>query len=198
MRPFVLVLTGVLFAVGCGGKVEPSCPPDLKEIATSNLVKDGNTWNTRMTSTIDAPVDKVLEVASHPERGHDVLPESVLKSEIVSEDGTTKTLDFAARLEVLPPGFKVQNIRTAYTYYPEQKRFTTKSVDFKLADISSEYKFEPSPDGKGTLVKFTQTMKDHSPLPDSVQKGAQCETFNLQVKVMRRALGLDKAEKPAG
>jgi hypothetical protein len=195
MRTLIMVCVGALLAAGCGGPGEPSCPPDFsKEITSSNVVKEGNTWNTSMTSNIGAPIDKVLDAATHPERGHDVLPESVLKSEIVNEDGNSKTVDFAARLEVLPPGFKVQNIRTAYTYYPEQKKFTTKSVDFKLADISSEYQFEPSADGKGTTLKFTQTMKDHSVLPDSVQKGAQCETFALQVKVIRHALGLEKAE----
>jgi polyketide cyclase/dehydrase/lipid transport protein len=196
MRAFVLVLTGALVAVGCGGKVEPSCPPD-KNIATSSVVKNGDTWNVNITSKIDAPIDKVVEAASHPEKGHDLVPESILKSEQVSESGNTKTMDIVARLEILPPGFKVQNIRSEYTYYPEQKKFTTKSIDFKLADITSEYQFVP--DGSGTLVKFSQKSKDKAPLiVDSLQKGALCETFTLQVKVVKRALGLETAEKPAG
>jgi len=199
MRTLIVVCVGVCLAAGCGGPTEPSCPPDFnKEIAASNLVKEGNTWNTSMTSNIAAPIDKVLDAATHPERGHDILPETVLKSEVVSEDGNSKTIDFAARLEVLPPGFKVQNIKTDYTYYPQDKRFTTKSIDFKLADITSDYRFEPSPDGKGTLLKFTQRSKDKSPMiVESLQKGALCETFAIQVRVVRRALGLDTAEKPA-
>ncbi len=196
MRTIVVVLLGAaLAAAGCGGKGEPSCPP-AKEIATSSVVKNGDTWDVVITSNIEAPVDKVLEAAEHPEKGHDLVPENLLKTEVLKEEGSTKTVDIVARLDILPPGFKVQNIRTEYTYYPQDKRFTTKSIDFKLADITAEYKFEPSADGKGTVVKLNQKSKDKSPLIlDSLQKQALCETFSIQMKVVRRGLGLD--EKPA-
>lgn len=196
MRTIMSVAIGVFLLSGCGGKPEPSCGP-MKEIATSSVVKVGDTWDVAITSSIDAPIDKVFEAATHPEKGHDLVPESILKSELVSENGNTKMMDLVVRLDILPPGFKVQNVKNEYTYYPQDKRFTTKSIDFKLADITSEYKFEPSPDGKGTLLKFTQKSKDKSPMIlDSLQKGAQCETFAIQARVVRRALGLD-SEKPA-
>ena len=164
----------------------------MKEIATSRVSKDGDTWHIAITSNIDAPVDKVLEAASHPEKGHDLVPESILKSEIVTDGGDKKLLDIVARLDVLPPGFKVQNIKTEYTYYPQEKKFRTKSIDFNLADLDSEYVFEPSADGKGTVLKYTQTSKTKSAMiVDSLQKGALCETFAIQVRVVRRALGLD-------
>ncbi len=191
MRIVAALLTmGVFVLAGCG-KTEPSCSP-AKEIATSSVVRTGNGWDVTITSLVEAPVDKVVEAASHPDRGHELLPDSVLKSEIIKDDGNTKVVDLVARVETLPPGFKVQNIRTEYTYYPQDKRFTTKSIEFKLADITSEYKFAPSADGKGTQVTMTQQYKGISPLPESVQKGAICETFTFQVKIMRRALGLDK------
>jgi hypothetical protein len=182
--------------VGCGGTEEPSCAP-AKEIATSSLVKTGDTWDGVFTSKIEAPIDKVMEAASHPERGHELLPDSILKSEIVSESGNTKTMDIVLKLEVLPPGFKIQNVRNEYTYYPQEKRFATKSIDFKLADITADYRFEPA--GDGTLLKFTQKSKDKGGIAlESLQKGAQCETFAIQVRVLRRALGLDKAPEAAG
>jgi hypothetical protein len=198
MRIIAAVLTtGVFVLVGCGGKTEPSCSP-AKEIASSTLVKNGDMWDVAMTSNIEAPVDKVIEAASHPEKGHDLAPENILKSEIVAENGNVKMLDAVIRLDILPPGFKVQNVKNEYTYYPQDKRFTTKSVDFKLADITAEYKFEPSSDGKGTVVKFSQKAKDKAPMIlESLQKGAYCETFAIQMRVVRRALGLDTAEKPA-
>lgn len=198
MRHLVIVLLGAALAIGCGGKTEPSCSP-AKEIATSSLVKNGDTWDVAITSNIEAPVDKVLEAASHPERGNELVPESILKSEIISENGNTKTLDIVARLEILPPGFKVQNVKTEYTYFPDEKRFAAKSIDFKLADITSEYRLEPSSDGKGTVVNFTQKSKDKAPMiVESLQKGALCEQFAIQMRVVRRALGLDKAAAPAG
>lgn len=195
MRTILSLVVAVVFVAGCGGKTEPSCPI-MKEIATSSVVKNGDTWSVEITSNIEAPVDKVIEAASHPEAGHDLAPESILKSELVSENGNMKTMDIVARLDILPPGFKVQNIKTEYTYFPQDKRFTTKSIDFKLADITSEYKFKPSSDGKGTLVEFSQKSKDKAPLIiDSLQKGALCETFAIQMRVVRRAIGLD--QKPA-
>ena len=198
MRRLALGLIGLIGLAGCGGKTEPSCPP-AKEIATSSVVKTGDTWDVNITSNIEAPVDKVLDAASHPERGHDLVPESILKSDVVSENGNTKTLDIVARLDVLPPGFKVQNIKTEYTYDPQQKRYSTRSIDFKLADISSDYRFAPSPDGKGTVLTYATKSKDKAPMiVESLQKGALCETFTIQAKVIRRALGLDSAEKPAG
>ena len=192
-----LTVSLALWTAGCGGgSADTSCPP-AKEIATSSVVKTGDTWDLAITANIDAPIDKVFEAASHPEKGHDLVPESVLKSELLSEEGSSKTMDLVVRLDILPPGFKVQNVKNVYTYYPQEKRFTTKSVDFKLADISAEYKFEPAPDGKGTVLKFTQKSKDKAPMIlDSLQKSAQCETFTIQAKVVRRALGLDTA-KPA-
>ena len=191
MRTILSGLIGVLMLVGCGGKSEPTCPP-MKEIGTSSIVRNAETWEVAITSNIEAPVEKVFEAASHPEKGHALVPESILKSELVDEEGMVKTMDIVVRLDILPPGFKVQNIKNVYTYYPNEKRFTTKSIDFKLADITSEYKFEPSADGKGTVLKFTQTSKDKAPMiVESLQKGAQCETFAIQARVMRRGLGLD-------
>ena len=197
-KPACVLGALALVAIGCGGKVDTSCSP-APEIATSSVAKTGDTWQATMTSNIAAPVDKVLEVASHPEKGHDLVPENIMKSELVGETGNQKTVDIVARLDILPPGFKVQNIKTEYTYYPQEKRFTTKSIDFKLADITSEYKFAPSEDGKGTVLTYTQQSKDKAPLiVESLQKGALCETFTIQVKVMRRGLGLEKAAQPEG
>jgi hypothetical protein len=196
MRTIGWIVIGLALVAGCGGKTEPSCSP-AKEIATSSLVKTGDTWDGVFTSKIEAPIDKVMEAASHPEKGHDLVPDSILKSEIVSESGNTKTMDVVIKLEILPPGFKIQNVRNEYTYYPQEKRFTTKSIDFKLADITGDYRFEPS--GDGTLLKYTQKSKDKGGIAlESLQKGAQCETFAIQVRVLRRALGLDKASEAAG
>lgn len=195
----VLLLLAIGFA-GCGGCGGGEVSTPTKEIVSESMEKDGDTWRIKFTSRIDAPVDKVWDAFSRPERAHELAPDNVLKSELIKQDGNTKVVDIVGRLDVLPPGFKVQNIRSEYVYYPEEKRFTQKSIDFKLADLSSEYKFEPADGGKATLITFTQTSKDKSPmLVDSLQKGALRETYITQVKIVNKALGLEQpAAKPQG
>ena len=127
---------------------------------------------------------------------HEYAPENVLKSELVKSENNTKVVDIIGRLDILPPGFKVQNIRNELTFYPAEKRITSRSIDFKLADINSEYKFEPTPDGKGTLLRFNQTSKDKGGIPvESVQKGALRETYVTQIRAVNRALGLTPGEQ---
>jgi hypothetical protein len=100
-------------------------------------------------------------------------------------------VDVIGKLDILPPGFKVQNLRTEYTVHPAEKRIESHSIGFKLADLKSDYRFEPGPDGKSTVVKFSQTSKDKAPLiVESLQKGALRETFATQVRAVNRALGL--------
>jgi len=198
------VHVALLFALalgfgGCGG-----CRPSgeqavaTKEIATESIEKSGDTWTVKITSRIDAPPDKVFEAWSQPERAKELAPDNVLKSELVSQDGNTKVIDLVGKLDVLPPGFKVQNLRNEWKFFPADKRITSRSIDFKLADLTSEYRFAATPDGKGTLVTFTETSKDKSPLlVDSLQKGALRETYVRQVQMVNKALGLAEPAKPA-
>ena len=65
-----------------------------------------------------------------------------------------------------------------------------------MASNPPGYRFEPSPDGKGTLLRFTETSKDKAPLlVESLQKGALRETYATQVRAVNRALGLAKPEE---
>ena len=194
----LLALLAIAFA-GCGGCGGTQTTGPVKEITTESLEKVGDTWNVKFTSRIDAPVDQVYTALSQPERMHEFIPDSVLKSDLVKKDGDAKTVDLVFKLDILPPGFKVQTVRNDLMFYPSEKRVTQKSVDFKLADIASEYKLVPTPDGKGTLVTFTQTSKDKGGLPvESLQKGALRETYIMQVRAVNKALGLEKPAQPAG
>ena len=194
-----LLALAVAFA-GCGGCNRTQEGP-VKEISTESIEKVGDTWNVNFTSKFDAPVDKVWEAMAQPERMHEIEPDNILKSELVSKDGDTKVVDLVFKLDILPPGFKVQNIRNQIQFFPNEKRIQQKSVDFKLADITSEYKLTPTSDGKGTILTFKQTSKDKSPLlVDSLQKGALRETYIRQVDIVNKALGLNQqpAAQPAG
>jgi hypothetical protein len=171
--------------------IQQAASGPAKEIVSESISKTGDMWHVKFVSKFDAPVDRVFDAYSHPERAKEFVPENVMKADVIKEDGNTKTVDLVGKLDILPPGFKVQNIRTEYTIYPDEKRISSHSIDFKLADINSEYKFEGTPDGKGTILTFNQTSKDKAPLlVDSLQKGALRETYITTVRAVSRALGL--------
>ena len=191
-----LLLVVVAYFAWTSYQIRQAAVGPAKEIVSESMSKSGDVWHVSFVSKFDASVDKVYEVFSHPERSHELAPDNVLKSELVSEQGNTKVVDLIGKLDILPPGFKVQNVRTEYTLYPEQHRMVSKTIEFKLADINSEYKFEPTPDGKGTLLRFTQTSKDKGGIPvESVQKGALRETYVTQIRAVNRALGLTPADQ---
>jgi hypothetical protein len=188
-----LAVLVVVVAVYVGLKMraaEEAALSPIKEIATETISKSGDTWSATFTSKFAAPPDRVFEAFTHPERAKEFVPENVLKSELVKAEGNGKTVDLVARLDILPPGFKVQNVRIEYTFFPDEKRITTKTIDFRLADIASEYKFEA--DGSGTVLRYKQTSKDKAPmLVESLQKGALRENYATGVRAANRALGLE-------
>ena len=195
-----IVLALVVAIGGYLGYYYYSMPQSLvgvpKEIASEKIERVGDTWRINFTANFDAPVDRVFDAFQHPERAHEFVPENVMKSDITKDEGNTKIVDVVGKTDILPPGFKVQNLVTEYTVYPAEKRITSKSINFKLADITSEYRFEPGPGGKGTVLRFNQTSKDKAPLiVESLQKGALRETFAIQVRAVNRGLGLAKDEK---
>jgi uncharacterized protein YndB with AHSA1/START domain len=192
-----LVLAVAIFVAFQYRKVQRAALCPAKEIVTSAMEKKADTWQVAFTSKIDAPVERVFDAFWHPERAIEFVPENVRKSEIVSESGNTKTVEIVGSLDILPPGFKVQSLRTEYTSYPDEHRLVAHTVN-KLVDTNSEYKFEPSADGKGTLLTFTQTSKQKQNLPtEALEKGALCEAYATQVRAVNRALGLAPPAKGA-
>jgi hypothetical protein len=198
MRSFlVLALVASLGLSGCGGGGdEGTTVSNIKQIKTESMTKDGSTWTVAFTSEIGAPVDKVYAAFAEPEKGHDLLPDNVLKSELKSAEGNKKVIDLVIKLDILPPGFKVQNPLNEYEFFPDQKLIKQKTLEFKLADIVSEFRLKPSKDGAGTLVEFKQTSVSKTSLvTDSLQRGALRDTYVIQIKTVEKALGLDGGAK---
>jgi ligand-binding SRPBCC domain-containing protein len=200
MKTIVAVVVALVLAVGAylgwqWWRIQQAASGPAREIVSEDISKSGDTWTVHFTSKFDAPVDKVWDAFAHPERVQQYAPDNVLKSELVKEEGNTKVVDLIGKLDILPPGFKVQNIRYEWTYFPAEKRMTSRSIDFKLADFNAEYRFAPSPDGKGTILTYQLTSKDKAPmLVESLQKGALRETYLTQVRAANRALGLAPAD----
>ena len=122
------------------------------------------------------------------------MPENFKQSKLVSSEGNKKVVDFVAVLEILPPGFKVQNPRIEITYFPAEKRMTTKTIDFQLADITSEYTIEPADGGKATIVRLEQTNKPKTAsIVESLQKGAIRESYITQIRAANKGIAQEKA-----
>ncbi len=160
----------------------------FREIAREEMVKEGDTWRIEFDTVFDAPVSRVYEAYTRPERAHELVPDRVLVSELKLDEGNKKVVEIRGRVLNLP----VQRLVIEYTMYPDQQRITSRTLEYNLAEISSEYVFQPSPDGAKTLLRFTQKSKDKlgNPLPESVQKGALKETYVTTVRTVMKALGL--------
>jgi hypothetical protein len=187
----VLVAAVAIYVARQYMAIQQAVSGPAKELVSEKMERKGDTWYVDFVTKFDAPIDRVYEAFSRPERVIEFAPENVLKSDLVKSDGNVKTVNLVARLDILPPGFKVQNIQFEYTLNPETKTITTKTIDFKLADMASEFKFEPGPEGNTTVLKFHQTSKDKAPmLVESLQKGALREQYLITVRAVNRSLGL--------
>jgi len=188
----LVVLVALAYVFVKYRQIQQAATGAAKEIVSESMEKTGDTWHVKFVSRFDAPLDKVFDAFQHPERVKEFAPENVMKSEIVegSESGNTKRVEVIGTLDILPPGFKVQDLVTEYTVYPEEHRITSRTIDFKLADIDSDYRFTSTSDGK-TLLTFTQSSKQkQQALVEALQKGAIRETYITQVRAVNRALGL--------
>jgi hypothetical protein len=186
----VLVIVVVGYLLWYRSAIQEAATGPAKEIVSENIEKKGDVWHVTFVSKFDAPIDRVYEAYSQPERLKEFAPDNILKSDLVKSEGNVKLVDLVARLDILPPGFKVQNPRLEFTYFPAEKRVLAKSIDFQLADIVSEAKLTPTPDGK-TLMTVTQTNKAKAAtIVDTLQRGAIRENHIIIVRAVNRALGL--------
>src|SRR5262249_34715442 len=127
----VLLLAFAVSFAGCGGCQRAEDIGTSKEIMSGSMEKTGDTWHVTFKTKIDAPPDRVFEAFAQPERSREFAPDTVMKSELVSQNGNVKVVDLVGKLDILPPGFKVQDLRNELTLHPETKTITSKTVDFK-------------------------------------------------------------------
>jgi len=191
----VLVLAVVGYVVVKYRAIQEAATGPAKEIVSESIEKKGDVWHVTFVSKFDAPIDRVYEAYSQPERLKEFAPDNYIKSDLVKSEGNMKLVDMVTRLDILPPGFKIQNPRLEFTFFPAEKRVLAKSIDFQLADIVSEAKFTPTPDGK-TLMTVTQTNKvKAATIVDTLQRGAIRETHIIIVRAVNRALGLSPKDE---
>jgi len=200
---FAIVGVIVLAVIGFVGwqywKVQQALTGPAKEIVSESIEREGDTWHASFVSKLDATPDEVWQAFQQPERLSEIMPESFTQSKLVSSESNKKVVDVIARLEILPPGFKVQNPRIEFTYYPEEKRMVTRTIDFQLADIDSEYKLEPADGGKSTIVRLEQKNKPkQATIVESLQKGAIRESYVNQIRAANKGIAQERGQRQAG
>ena len=200
----ILAIVGILVLAVAGfigyqyWKIQQAVSGPAKEIVSEKIEKDGDLWHASFVSKIDGTPDEVWNAFSQPERSSEMMPDSFKQSKLVSSEGNKKVVDVVAVLEILPPGFKIQNPRIEFTYFPAEKRITSKTIDFQLADITSEYKFEPADGGKATIVRLEQTNKPKTgSIVESLQRGAIRESYINQIRAANKGVAQERAEKAA-
>ena len=196
----ILAIVGILVLAVAGFvgwqymKIQRAVSGPAKEIVSESIERDGDTWHATFVSKLDATPDEVWRAFNSPERSSEMLPESFKQSKVVSSEGNKKVVDFVAVLDILPPGFKIQNPRVEIEYFPAEKKMTTKTVDFQLADITSVYKIEPADGGKATIVRVEQTNKPKSAsIVESLQKGAIRESYINQIRAANKGIAQERA-----
>lgn len=200
----ILAIVGLLVLAIAGflgwqyWKIQQAISGPAKEIVSESIEKDGDVWHATFVSKLDATPDETWNAFSQPERSSEMMPDSFKQSKLLSSDGNKKLVDVIAVLEILPPGFKIQNPKVEFTFYPAEKRITSKTIDFQLADIVSEYKFEPADGGKSTIVRVTQTNTPKSAnIVESLQKGAIRESYINQIRAANKGIAQERADKAA-
>lgn len=159
----------------------------VAEIAYEKMEKVDGGWDIEFQTLFEAPVDEVFKAFSQPERAHELNPEKFVASNLKDSGDNKKTVEVTARILNLP----LQKVTMEYTFYPAENRIVARSINYNLADMTNTFLFEPSPDGKRTLLRYTQKSMEKlgNPLPESVQKSALKESYVNQVRTVKKGLG---------
>jgi len=156
----------------------------VPEILSEKLDKDTDTMSIEFTSRIDAPVDKVLQAFSEPERGAE-FSNSIRFSKLIRSEGNKKTVEFEMVILGRPQQFSLE-----FTFFPKERRIAVKTVENPLSDLSVTYHLVPSPDGMKTLLTYSGTSKDKAklPIPLALQKSALRETFVAMIQALKKGI----------
>ena len=167
------------------GKAARQWEGDIKEIAFSELNKDGKVFTIELHSRIDAPADKIWESMKNPGRLAETS-EQYKKSEVLVDEGNRKEVE----VHMLALG-NLQMLKLEMIYDDATKVMHLKTLESAMVDIDATYSLEPSPDGSKTMYvyKAKQTDKIQLPIGTGVQESAIKESFVNQVRAIKSQLG---------
>ena len=158
---------------------------NAKEIVEESFNKDGSVATIRYVGVIEGPIDKVQDAVWNVERSSQMV-ENIKKSELVKQEGNTKTMIMQFQALNLP----VQQYTMVFTLDAPNHQVNFKSTQAQAADLEGHYKMEASPDGARTRITYEakSTDKIAVPFPASVIESAQRETFVNTVRGVEKAL----------
>lgn len=163
---------------------------DAKEIASATITKDRSTWSMKIDSVFAAPIDSVWAAMQHPEHSQRNVPDVFRKSEVVKEEGNTKTIV----LEVQVLGLPSQTM-TAHVTYDQGGHSMTVVTEQGLQDLNVSYTLTAlAPDR--TLLTYAGTAEEKVSIPlpsQSIVEGALRELFVAQVHAIQKEMAAANA-----
>jgi hypothetical protein len=163
---------------------------DAKEIASASITKDRSTWTMKIDSVFAAPIDQVWAAMQHPERSQTNVPDVFRKSDLVKEEGSTKTLQLEVRVLGLP-----SQTMTAHITYDQSGHSMSVVTEKGLQDLNVTYTLTAlAPDR--TLLTYAGTAEEKVSIPlpsQSIVEGALRELFIAQVHAIQKEIGAPKA-----
>ncbi|MBI3301617.1 MAG: SRPBCC family protein [Deltaproteobacteria bacterium] len=166
----------------------------VPEILSEKLDKQADTMEIEFTSRIDAPPAAVLRAFTEPERSAD-FSNIVRYSKLLQSEGNRKVVEFEMVILGQPQRFTLE-----FTFLPEERRVTVKTVESQFSDLNGEYRLTPSPDGTKTLLTYSGTSRDKVklPVPLAFQKSALRETFVSTLQALKKGLAAQRTGDRGG
>lgn len=158
-----------------------------KEVVEASFTKDGPVAKLHYVGIVDGPIDKVQDAVWGIEHASQMI-ENFKKSDLVNQDGNTKTVLLQIKAGTLP----IQQVVMQYNLNAAKHEVSFKTTQAQAADLAGTFEFEPV--GTRTRVTYDATATDKiaNPFPDGVIETAQREVF---VNTIR---GINKQLNPAG
>lgn len=163
-----------------------------KEIVEENFSKEDGVTKTHLVSMVNAPLDKVQNALWDVEHSAQMV-ENVHKSDLVKQQGDTKTVDINLQALNLP----LQHYVMEFTLHPAEHRISFKTVQSQTQDLEGSYQLEASPDGARTRIVYESKARDKVsvPFPESVLNSANRETFVNTIRGVEKYTGAAPAVK---
>lgn len=184
MKSVFAVLAAILLAAGgvCGCKY-------FKGAFEEGIERVEGGFKIHLSAEVNAPLEDVYGSFNRPE-DLEKNSEQYEQTKLVKSEGAVKVVDY--RVSTLG---RIQTFTMELTMVPAEHRVKLKTLKSSLADITGEYRLEPAPTGKGTIIYYTADQKDRRniPFPVSVQKTAIKEAFDNLIAGIKK--GLEKEGK---